>query len=206
MPRAFADICFTESVKNAQTRYGSREANQGFELADNARNELGEREKTFIETRDSFYQATVGDKGWPYVQHRGGPAGFLTVLDPHTLAYADFRGNVQYVSVGNLMHDERVSMILMDYPNRRRLKIWGHARLVHENEEPDLFARVEMASYRAPVERLLVITVDAFDWNCPKHITPRYTEENIADTIKPLQAEIHRLQALLQQHGVTDHE
>ncbi|RZU48078.1 hypothetical protein EV700_1050 [Fluviicoccus keumensis] len=197
MPRAFADITFTDSVKAAQSLYGSRDANRGFELAEDGRHEIGPREAQFISARDSFYQATVGDNGWPYVQHRGGPAGFLKVLDERTIGYADFRGNVQYLSVGNLMGDERVSLILMDYANRRRLKIWGRARIVHEADEPELVARLEDPSYRAPVERGIVITVEAWDWNCPKHITPRYTVPEVEVMLEQLHAEIADLKAQL---------
>lgn len=197
MPRAFAEITFTDSVKAAQSLYGSRDANRGFELAEDGRNEIGPRESQFIAARDSFYQATVGDNGWPYVQHRGGPAGFLKVLDARTIGYADFRGNVQYLSVGNLMGDERISLILMDYANRRRLKIWGRARIVHEADEPELVARLEDPSYRAPVERGIVITVEAWDWNCPKHITLRYTVPEVEVMLEQLHAEIADLKAQL---------
>jgi Pyridoxamine 5'-phosphate oxidase len=140
MARAFADIAFTPSVIAAQSRYGSRRANQRIENAKGLGDELTAEESEFITTRDSFYQATVSETGWPYVQFRGGPQGFLKVIDPKTIGYADFRGNVQYVSVGNLNADGRIALILMDYPNRRRLKIWGNARIVHETEEPALLA------------------------------------------------------------------
>ncbi|MEH6421453.1 2Fe-2S iron-sulfur cluster-binding protein [Pseudomonas sp. CGJS7] len=196
MPRAFARIGFTPSVQQAQQRYGSREANRSFELSDDARDEIGEREAEFIGERDSFYQATVGEEGWPYVQHRGGPAGFLRVLDSKTLGYADFRGNRQYLSVGNLGANERISLILMDYPNRRRLKIWGRARIVHEDENPELIARLEMPAYRARVERGVVIEVEACDWNCPQHITPRYTEAEVEQLIEPLREQLRQAQAV----------
>ncbi|WP_223620770.1 pyridoxamine 5'-phosphate oxidase family protein [Lysobacter sp. ESA13C] len=179
MSRAFADITFTPSVKEAQQRHGSREANRAFELAEDARDSIGEREAEFIAERDSFYQATVSETGWPYVQHRGGPAGFLKVLDAKTIGFADFRGNRQYLSVGNLAADGRISLILMDYPNRRRLKIWGRARIVDESSDAALIARLEVPAYRARVERGIVIEVEACDWNCPQHITPRYTEAEI---------------------------
>lgn len=195
MPNAFATISFTESVKAAQTRYGSRESNLGFELADDPRNELGEFEAEFISARDSFYQATISENGWPYVQHRGGPKGFLKVLDPRTIGFADFRGNRQYISVGNLNASPRISMILMDYPNRRRLKIWGTARVIHENEEPALIARLEVPSYRARVERGIVIQVEAIEWNCPQHITPRYTEAEMNEVLLPLLEENKQLKA-----------
>lgn len=183
MAYAFATIGFTPSVKAAQQRYGSRNANQRFELATDARDAITEREAQFIAQCDSFYQATVSETGWPYVQHRGGPAGFLKVLDARTMGYADFRGNVQYISVGNLTADDRISLIIMDYPNRRRLKVWGRARIVHEDEDPALIARLEVPDYRARVERGILIAVEAVDWNCPQHITPRYTEAQIQQRI-----------------------
>ncbi|MGH8082707.1 MAG: pyridoxamine 5'-phosphate oxidase family protein [Lysobacter sp.] len=197
MPRAFARISFTPAVRQVQERYGDREANRAFELSDDARDEIGEREAQFIGERDSFYQATVSENGWPYVQHRGGPAGFLRVIDRKTLGYADFRGNRQYLSVGNLAADERISIILMDYAKRRRLKIWGRARVVHEDEAPELIARLEMPAYRARVERGVVIDVEACDWNCPQHITPRYTETEVERMLAPLHEQLRQLQASL---------
>jgi len=196
MTNSFAEITFTPSVKAAQSLYGSRQANRGFELSENAKNELTEREAEFIANRDSFYQATVSESGWPYVQHRGGAIGFLKVLDKRTIGFADFRGNVQYLSVGNLNADNRISLILMDYANRRRLKIWGRASIIHESENPELIAQLEVPSYRARVERGIVIHVEAYDWNCPKHITRRYTEAEVAKLIAPLLEENRQLKAL----------
>lgn len=198
MPRAFADITFTPSVKAAQELYGSREANRGFELADNPRNELTEPEVQFIEARDSFYQATMGENGWPYVQHRGGPIGFLKVIDSRTIGFADFRGNRQYISVGNINADDRISLILMDYPSRHRLKIWGRARVVHEQDHPEIIAALENPEYRARIERAFLITVEAFEWNCPQHIVPRYTREQVEAMIEPLVTENENLKAQLQ--------
>lgn len=195
MASAFAEITFTPSVKAAQSFYGSRQANIGFELSENAGNELSESEANFIAERDSFYQATVSESGWPYVQHRGGPKGFLKVLDARTIGYADFRGNRQYLSVGNLNADNRIALILMDYPNRRRLKIWGRARIVHESEDPELIAQLEDPAYRARLERGIVIHVEAYDWNCPLHITPRYTKSEVENLIAPLLKEIQQLKA-----------
>ena len=197
MPRAFTEIAFTPSVKAAQERYGSRSINTRFEQADNPRAEISELEAEFIAERDSFYQATVSESGWPYVQHRGGPVGFLKVLDEKTIGFADFRGNVQYVSVGNLTANNRISLILMDYANRRRLKIWGTVRIVHEYEEPELIARLEMPYYRARVERGIVINVEALDWNCPQHITPRYTKAEVEQLLESLIEENNALKARL---------
>lgn len=193
MPNAFATISFTESVKAAQSLYGSRERNQSFELSEDPRNELNEFEKEFIEVRDSFYQATISENSWPYVQHRGGPVGFLKVLDSRTIGYADFRGNRQYLSVGNLNANARISLILMDYPNRRRLKLWGTVRIVHESEAPEIVAQLEVSSYRARVERGIIIHIEAIEWNCPQHITPRYSQYEVDGVVKPLIDEIKRL-------------
>ena len=197
MSTAFADITFTPSVKAAQNRYGSREANSRFELADAPGFGMTEQEVEFIGERDSFYQATVSETGWPYVQHRGGPKGFLKVLNEHTIGFADFRGNRQYLSVGNLNANNRISMILMDYPNRRRLKIWGRVRIVHEHEEPGLIKQLEVPSYRARVERGIVIHVEACEWNCPQHITPRYSKAEVEDLLTPLLEEITTLKTQL---------
>jgi uncharacterized protein len=185
MSSAFADIAFTPSVKAVQTLYGSRDAKRSFELAEDAQVELSEREIKFIAVRDSFYQATVSESGWPYVQHRGGPAGFVKVLDARTIGYPDFRGNVQYLSVGNLAANDRISLIMVDYANRRRLKLWGRARIVHESEQPELLARLALPSYRARIERGIVIHVETWSWNCPQHITQRYSKAEMERLVDP---------------------
>ena len=195
MDRNLTDIAFTPSVKAAQKRYGSRAAFGRIERQDGAAVSLSARESAFIEARDGFYQATVSENGWPYVQFRGGPAGFLKVLDARTVGYADFRGNVQYLSVGNMTANDRVALILLDYANRRRLKLWARARIVHPENDGDLVARLEMPDYGAPVERAVVLTVEAFDWNCPKHITPRYTTAEVERHIQPLLDRIAELEA-----------
>lgn len=200
MSNAFTDITFTPSVKAAQADYGSRALLAAFdgsdeETASASPVELGEDESDFIHARDSFYQATVNEYGWPYVQYRGGPVGFLRVLDKRTLGYADFRGNRQYLSVGNLRADERVALILLDYAQRRRLKLWGRARIVHADEEAALLARLALPGYRARVERAIVITVAAYDWNCPQHITPRYTATELDGRLAALEQEITVLRA-----------
>jgi predicted pyridoxine 5'-phosphate oxidase superfamily flavin-nucleotide-binding protein len=199
MPNAFATISFTESVKAAQSRYGSRENNRRFEMSDDPRNELGKFESEFIESRDSFYMATISENGWPYVQHRGGPPGFIRVLDARTIGFADFKGNRQYISVGNLTANARTSIILMDYPNRRRLKLWGITRIIHEEDEPELIASLAVSSYRARIERGMVIQVVAIEWNCPQHITPRYSESEVDEVLKTLQDENRRLREQLRQ-------
>lgn len=197
MATAFSEIAFTTSVKTAQCLYGSRERNRRFDASEDARNQLTEVEAAFISARDSFYQATISESGWPYVQHRGGSIGFLRVIDDRTIGYADFRGNGQYLSVGNLAVNDRISLILMDYANRRRLKLWGHASIVHESDDPELIARLEIPSYRARVERGILIHIEALDWNCPQHITPRYTKEEVGLMIAPLMQEISELKSQL---------
>lgn len=179
MARAFASIAFTPRVQDVQRRMGSRQAYRQAETGPLETPELGDSERAFITARDSFYQGTVGENGWPYVQHRGGPAGFLKILDARTLGYADFSGNRQYISVGNLEGDGRVSLFLMDYARQLRLKIWGRARLIDEETAPALLAQLEDPGYRARVERGVVIDIEAYDWNCPKYITPRYTEDEV---------------------------
>ena len=174
MGNKFADIAFTETVKSVQEASGSRRSYARMEEGDDTHYLLGSSEANFIAARDSFYMATVSETGWPYVQHRGGPTGFVRVLDETTLGFADFQGNRQYVSVGNLMKDDRASLFFMDYPNKARLKILGRAKLVGL-EESDTLEKLELRDYRARVERAIVIKVEAFDWNCPQHITPRFT-------------------------------
>jgi hypothetical protein len=198
MPHRYAELTATEAVRAAQERYGTREHNARREARSGPNAALGPRETAFIAERDSFYMATVSETGWPYVQHRGGPAGFLEVIGPTTLAFADFRGNLQYVSVGNLAHDTRVSLILVDYANRRRLKILGHARVVDVGTAPpELMAQVQVADYGTQVERLMLIEVEAFDWNCSQHITPRFTEREVQAALQPLKERIAGLEARL---------
>lgn len=179
MGRKFAEIAFTDTVKAAQHRHGSRRANEALERARNPQDRLGPAEIAFIQRRDGFYLASVSEAGWPYVQFRGGPPGFLKVLDAQTLAYADFRGNAQYLSIGNISADERVALILMDYAARRRLKIWAHASVVDLAGDPDLIRLLSEPGYPAHIERAVVLTVAAIDWNCPQHITQRFTRAEI---------------------------
>jgi hypothetical protein len=197
MSRAYSDIAFTAAVRAVQSRMGSRPVYEPLDRANDRRDMLTADEVEFIHERDGFYQATVGESGWPYVQYRGGPAGFLKVLDPKTIAYADFRGNVQYISVGNLQGNDRVSIILMDYANQRRLKILGRVRLVDAEQDVTLIEHLEMPGYRARVERAMVITVEGYDWNCPQHITPRFTKMEFEEGIAPLREENARLKVAL---------
>jgi len=199
MSRAFSDLAFTPDVRARQSRMGSRSAYARLDHAEDRHDALTEREAEFIAQRDGFYQATVSQTGWPYVQFRGGRAGFLKVLDPRTLAYADLRGNRQYVSVGNLQRNDRVSLILMDYAHQRRLKIMGRVRLVEAAEDATLMAQLAMPGEPTPLERAVLITVEAYDWNCPQHITPRFTEEEIRAAVAPLHEQIAQLRSELAQ-------
>ncbi|MGI9407320.1 MAG: pyridoxamine 5'-phosphate oxidase family protein [Hyphomicrobiaceae bacterium] len=196
MARAFAEIAFTPSVQAAQSRRGSASAYAKFLRPEADRGDtLSDRETGFITKRDGFYQATVSETGWPYVQFRGGPVGFLKVIDEKTIGYADFRGNRQYVSVGNLDGDNRVSLILMDYPNQQRLKIWGRAELVDIDDAPDRIASLHDEIYRGRPERAVIITVEAYDWNCPQHIPQRLTLEELEPHLASAREEIAQLKA-----------
>ncbi len=197
MSNRFAGIAFTPAVTQAQQRYGSREQNARVEARGAPQDQLGPHEAAFIAERDSFFMATVSETGWPYIQHRGGPKGFLKVLDPQTLGFADYRGNRQYVSVGNLAGDDRVALILMDYVNGQRLKLFGRATTVETTEDRILLERLRDSSYRARVERGVLIRIEAFDWNCPLHITPRFTREEIEAAMEPLRASIRELEQQL---------
>lgn len=197
MPHRFAEIAFTPTVKRVQEELGSRAAYARMEAAPEVVNDrLAEAEAAFIASRNSLYMATVGETGWPYIQHRGGPNGFVRVLDDRTIGFADFRGNRQYVSVGNLMTDDRVSLFLMDYSNSRRLKLFGRVRVIGLDDPVEL-SRLEVPDYRGRVERGFIITVVAFDWNCPQHITPRYTLDEVRAMTAPLTARIAALEAEL---------
>src|SRR5438067_13264398 len=173
MGRSFARVMFGEAAKRLQERYGSRASYERMAREGKAGVALGPVEGEFIGQRDSFYIATVTADGWPYVQHRGGPKGFLRVLDDRTLAFADFAGNAQYITVGDLATNDRVALFLMDYPNQARLKVIGHAKAVEGDAE--LEAKVAVPGYAARVQRVIVVEVVALDWNCSQHITPRWT-------------------------------
>ena len=194
MPHHFADIAFTPTVKNVQGELGSRSSYARMESVPDAINDrLTGSEAAFIAARNSLYMATVSETGWPYIQHRGGPTGFVRVLDESKIGFADFRGNRQYVSVGNLMTDDRVSLFFMDYTTKTRLKLFGRVRIIGLDDQAVL-SRLEMPDYRARIERGFVITVEGFDWNCPQHITPRYTIEEISPKIDALKARVTELE------------
>jgi uncharacterized protein len=192
MSYAFLDIASTPSVKAAQSANGSGDYWESFK-GERWFDRFTQAEADFIASRDSFYMATVSQTGWPYIQHRGGPPGFLQQIDDRTLAFADYRGNRQYISVGNVAADDRVALILMDYPSRRRLKVYARAEVVSLHERPELAARLEARAYRAKPERAILLHLEAFDWNCPQHITPRFTQEEVAAGVRPV---VERLEAL----------
>jgi uncharacterized protein len=199
--RRFYDLAFTPAVEAEQARHGSRTAYAAIAKAaggDAGTEMLSPREVAFIAARDSFYLASVSEAGWPYLQHRGGPAGFVQALDEKTLGWADFAGNRQYVSLGNTATDDRVAMFFMDYPHRQRLKVLGHMRSHDASARPDLAARLGTGDYKARVERFVLITVEAFDWNCPQHITPRFTPAEIEKVVGPLNARIAELEDRLE--------
>jgi uncharacterized protein len=207
MAYSFLDIASTPSVRAAQETNGSLEFWTDF-AGNRAFDRFTPSEAAFIAERDSFYMATVSESGWPYVQHRGGPAGFLRMVDDRTLACADFRGNRQYISVGNLAANNRTALFLMDYAGRRRLKIYAHALAVSLADAPDLASALALAGYKAKVERALVFRLEAFDWNCPQHIMPRFTLSEIEqgraalrDRIAHLEAENTALRARLASDG-----
>jgi hypothetical protein len=192
MGHSFFDLTFTESVKRAQERYGSRRTYSRFEGGPPELTGIGDVEADFIEARDGFYIASVNSDGQPYIQFRGGPPGFLKVIGEKTLAFADFRGNMQYISVGNLIENKKVALFLMDYPNQTRLKILATADVIDAGNDPDLISKLTMPDYKAKIERAIVLKVGAFDWNCPQHITPRYTMDEVKQMIAPVYNHIEK--------------
>ncbi len=194
MAYTYGSLVFTPAIKALQERYGSRRQYARREASAFQQEGLGPSEVEFLAECDSFYMASTGATGWPYVQHRGGPTGFLKVIDGHTLAFADFRGNKQYITTGNLATDDRVALILVDYPRQARLKILGHAKILEGDEAKDWIAKVSDPGYDAVVERVFVLHVDAFDWNCQQHITPRFTEEQIRVALAPVEEQMKALQ------------
>lgn len=197
MTHQFFKMAFTSGVKDVQSLMGSRKIYARAENGPVTHETLTDAELEFIAERDSFYMATVNETGWPYIQHRGGPKGFLRAISEHELAFADYAGNRQYISVGNLAANQRVALILVDYPNQARLKILGEARVIDSVREPDIFAQLQIDGYKARVERGFVIKVVAYDWNCPQHITPRWTADAIEAAVQPLHERIAELEAQL---------
>ena len=202
MTAHYMDILFTPEVMRQQAVHGSRDSYA--RMADDAGpspDRVGPKEAMFLATRDSFYVASTSASGWPYVQHRGGPPGFVKILGDRTIGFADYRGNRQYVSLGNVATDDRVALFFMDYVRRARLKMLGRMRAVALADNPALAASLIDEAYGAKIERGFVIDVEAFDWNCPQHITPRYTQGDIADIVAPMQERIAELEALAKSGG-----
>lgn len=193
MAYGFMDIARTPSVQGAQAEMGADHLWSDFR-GHRESDRFTEQEAGFIALRDSFYIASVSESGWPYVQHRGGPPGFLKMLDDRTLAFADYRGNRQYISTGNFMANDRACLILVDYPNRARLKIYAHVEKLSADADVALTERVLDTGYKAKLERIFRLRLVAFDWNCPQHITPRYTEGEIGRAVQPLHDRIAQLE------------
>jgi len=199
MTELISDIAFSPSVKAVQERKGSRDAYANMEAKGGWTDVITNDLAAFIGDQDSFYLGTAAKDGQPYIQHRGGPAGFLQVLDDKTLAFADFQGNQQYISSGNLVENDKAYLFLMDYPNRYRIKIWGTARIV--DDDPNLLASLAADGYRGKPEQAMVFTVKAWDRNCPQHITPRYTEAQVAERVAGLEAQVAALTKALAEAG-----
>jgi len=195
MANTFGSLVFTPVVKELQQRYGSRRQYERLAVRATSYQRLGPDEREFIAERDSFYMASIGSTGWPYVQHRGGPKGFLKILDDQTIAFADYRGNKQYISTGNLLTDDRVALILVDYPRQTRLKILGHAKITERAEAGALLEVVRDEGENTFVERVYVIHLEAFDWNCPQRITPRFTVDEIRTILAPFEERLQALEA-----------
>ncbi|WP_449419831.1 pyridoxamine 5'-phosphate oxidase family protein [Phormidium nigroviride] len=191
MPRKFTKIAFTPAVKAAQAQRGSRETYARFEQSGPENDRVTPDIEEFIAEIDGFYLGTVGSNGYPYIQFRGGHPGFLKVIDEKTLGFADFKGNVQYVTVGNLSDSDKAFIFIMDYRHRKRLKIWGRAKYVESDRE--LIERLRIAEDDSEVERVILFQVEAWNWNCPQHIPIRYSEQEVT----ALKARISELEMLL---------
>ena len=202
MTAHYMDLLFTPQVMRQQEAHGSRDSYARMaDGADATPDRLGPKEAMFLATRDSFYVASTSASGWPYVQHRGGPPGFVKLLGERQIGFADYRGNRQYVSLGNVATDDRVALFFMDYVRRARLKMLGRMRAVDLLDSPELAASLIDEAYEAKIERGFVIDVEAFDWNCPQHITPRYTQAEVAEMITPLQQRIAELETVVYEPG-----
>ncbi|EHB56417.1 pyridoxamine 5'-phosphate oxidase-related FMN-binding protein [Mycolicibacterium rhodesiae JS60] len=198
MSKHYASIAFTDDVRAVQSEHGSQDF-YGRKLAAGqvapGADPLTDDEKDYLGERDGFFLASVSETGWPYVQFRGGKPGFIRVLDDHTIGWADFRGNLQYISTGNVSGDDRVAIIALDYGHQRRLKIYGHARVVTAEENPELVKSLTDPTYDAVVERAVLVDVEAYDWNCQQHITPRFTVAELESTLAPLRDDLAALRA-----------
>lgn len=208
MAKNYAELAFTSAIKVMQEKMGSRgnySRMEKFSYVDGLTNS----EVQFIGQRDSFYMASIGENNFPYIQHRGGSKGFLKVLNPNQIGFIDFVGNKQYITVGNMASNNNVSLILVDYPSRARLKIFAKARIVELDDNPELYNLLDLSEYKFRPERMLVMDIEAYDWNCPQHITPRYTLEEINDAFQSqrnytqkLEEEIKELKSKLKEQGL----
>jgi predicted pyridoxine 5'-phosphate oxidase superfamily flavin-nucleotide-binding protein len=190
----FGSFVFTPTIKALQERHGSRGQYARMEQFSPAHDGLGPMEKEFLAERDSFYMASVGSTGWPYIQHRGGPSGFVKVIDDNTIAFANFSGNKQYITSGNAVTDNRVALIFVDYPRQARLKVLGKLE-IHEGEKAsEWLEKVQHPEYKAAVDSVYVIHVEAFDWNCPQHIVPRFTAAQIRELLVPAEKRMQELE------------
>lgn len=208
MARNYAELAFTDAIKALQEKSGSRSSYARMEQ-NTYSDGLTKNEMGFIAGRDSFYIATIGENGYPYIQHRGGPKGFIKVLDSKRLGILDFRGNAQFISVGNIATHNQVALIMVDYVARTRLKMYAVARIIELNADPELFAQLDLEGYQFRAERMMVFEIQAYDWNCPQHITPRFTLEEINEAFAPqreytarLETEIKRLREKLDERTV----
>ncbi len=193
MAKNFASLAFTDAVKEMQKKMGSRKSYARMERETYV-DGLTENEIDFIVQRDSFYMASIGENVFPYIQHRGGPKGFVKVLDAKRIGFIDFKGNVQYISVGNIATNNNVALIMVDYPGRTRLKILAKAEIVEFKNDDSLFEFLDLGEYKFRPERMMVLHIEAYDWNCPQHITPRYTVEDIEAAFAPQRNQIIALQ------------
>ncbi len=194
MAKNFAALAFTDGVKAIQEKLGSR-PNYARMERETYTDGLTENEVIFIAERDSFYMASIGENEFPYIQHRGGPKGFIKVLDKDRIGFIDFKGNMQYISVGNIGTNNNVALIMVDYPSRARLKILARAEIVELNDDPSLFQLLDLADYKFRPERMMVLHIEAYDWNCPQHITPRYTLTDIEAAFSSQRSLIAKLEA-----------
>ncbi|MDN3654383.1 pyridoxamine 5'-phosphate oxidase family protein [Ferruginibacter paludis] len=208
MAKNFAAIAYSDAVKEMQEKLGSRATYARMER-DTYIDGLTDNEVDFIAQRDSFYMASIGENGFPYIQHRGGPKGFLKVLDSKRIGFIDFKGNMQYITVGNLATNNNVALIMVDYPARARLKIYAKAEIIELKNNPELYHLLDLGDYKFRPERMMVLTIEAYDWNCPQHITPRYSAEEIEQAFAPqrkrmaqLEEEVKVLKTRIKEAGI----
>jgi uncharacterized protein len=193
MAKNFAEIAFSEASKKLQEEHGSRKGYERMEKY-HVLDGLSENEIRFIEDRDSLYLASIGTNEFPYIQHRGGPKGFLKIIDRNTIGFIDFSGNKQYISVGNFATNNKVALIMMDYPARARLKLLAKAEVVDLKENTELLEKLDIGEYKYAPERMMLFHIEAFDWNCPQHISPRFTVDEIKVAMQPQLVRIDELE------------